>query len=58
MTSTTHAAGPRTDLVAPFEFEPVALPGVPVRDRRACPYCQCNRNSEALAYRPALRRRG
>ncbi|MEV6682977.1 hypothetical protein AB0N09_39870 [Streptomyces erythrochromogenes] len=58
MTSTTLAAGPRTDLVASFGFEPVALPGVPMRDRRACPYCQCNRNSEAPAYRPALRRKG
>ncbi|MFE7094266.1 hypothetical protein [Streptomyces erythrochromogenes] len=58
MTSTTLAAGPRTDLVAPFGFEPVALSGVPLRDRRACPYCQCNRNSDAAESRPSLRRKG
>ncbi|MEU6708327.1 hypothetical protein [Streptomyces wuyuanensis] len=58
MTSTTLAAGPRTGTAAHFAFEPVALLGPPARDRRACPYCQCNRNSDAEASRPTLRRKG
>ncbi|MFE7181901.1 hypothetical protein [Streptomyces erythrochromogenes] len=57
MTPTTLAAGPRTSLAAGIEFEPVAMPGVPPRDRRACPYCQCNRNSDTVAPRPSRRHR-
>ncbi|MEV7174133.1 hypothetical protein AB0O18_31105 [Streptomyces sp. NPDC093224] len=58
MTATTLATGPHAAQVAALAFEPLALPGIPPRDRRACPYCQCNRNSDTMAPRPSLRYEG
>ncbi|MEU8778087.1 hypothetical protein [Streptomyces sp. NPDC048606] len=58
MRSTVLAVSARTGTAASCAFEPVDLPALPPRDRRACPYCQCNRNSGSAEDRPGLRRKG